>query len=60
MNAWNYTYDSLNRLKTVTKDDVLSAVYTYDAGGRRVRSWDVVDGTVDYVYCGLNIIDEVK
>lgn len=56
---WNYTYDSLNRLKTVTNDSVVSARYTYDAGGRRVRSWDTVDGEVDYVYSGLNIIDEV-
>ena len=39
---------------------MLSAVYTYDAGGRRVRSWDTVSGTTDYVYSGLNIIDEVS
>lgn len=55
-----YSYDPLNRLRIVTRDSVLSAVYTYDAGGRRVRSWDTVDGAVDYVYSGLNIIDEVS
>jgi len=58
--AWNYTYDTLNRLTKVHKDDVLSALYTYDAGGRRVRGWDTVDGTTDYVYSGLIIIDEVS
>jgi YD repeat-containing protein len=60
VNAWNYTYDPVDRLKRVYKDDVLSSVYTYDAGGRRVRSWDTVDGTTDYVYSGLNIIDEIS
>ena len=57
---WNYTYDPMNMLKTVTKDDVLSARYTYDAGGRRVQSWDTVDGSTDYVHSGLNIIDEIS
>ena len=57
---WNYTYDPLNRLTRVLKDDSLSAIYTYDAGGRRVRSWDTVDDTIDYVYSGLNIIDEIS
>lgn len=59
-NAWNYTYNPVNRLTRVEKDSVLSAVYTYDADGRRVRTWDTVDGIVDYVYSGLNIIDEVS
>jgi RHS repeat-associated protein len=40
------------------KNGALSAVYTYDADGRRVRSWDT-GGTTDYVYSGLNVIDEV-
>lgn len=57
--AWNYTFDALNRLKRVEKDGGLSALYTYDAGGRRVRSWDTVDGSIDYVYSGLSVIDEV-
>ena len=59
-NTGNYTYDQMNRLKTATNNDLLSAVYTYDAGGCRVRSWDTRDGVVDYVYSGLNILDEVK
>ena len=45
--AWNYTFDTLNRLTAVQKDGSLSALYTYDADGRRVRSWDTVDGTTD-------------
>ena len=38
----------------------MSIVYSYDAGGRRVRSWDTVYGSTDYVYSDLNIIDEIK
>ena len=60
VNAWNYTYDPVNRLKTAMKDGVVSARYTYDASGRRVRSWDTRDGVVDYVYSGLNIIAEIS
>ena len=41
------------------KNDAVSARYTYDADGRRVRSWDA-SGTTDYVYSGLNVIDEIK
>jgi YD repeat-containing protein len=59
-NACNYTYDPVDRLKRVYKDDVLSSVYTYDAGGRRVRSWFNVSGVTEYVYSGLNVIDEVR
>ena len=60
--AWNYTYDTLNRLTAVHKDGDLSALYTYDAGGRRVRSWENITGgvTTDYMYSGLNVIDEIN
>jgi len=47
-------------LRRVQRNGDLSALYTYDAGGRRVRSWDTVDGSTDYVYSGLNIIDEIN
>ncbi len=57
---WTYRYDPANRLINVEKNGALLAVYTYDADGRRVRSWDTVDGTTDYVYSGLNIIDEIN
>ena len=60
INEWNYSYDLLNRLVKVRKDDSLSALYTYDVGGRRVKSWDTIDGVVDYVYSGLNIIDKIR
>ena len=39
VNTWNYTYDPENRLRKVTKNGALSAIYTYDADGRRVRSF---------------------
>lgn len=35
-------------------------MFAYDADVERIRSWDTVDGTVDYVYSGLNIINEVN
>jgi len=51
---------SLNedRLINVKKNGAFSAHYTYDADGRRVRSVDR-GGVIDYVYSGLNVIDEV-
>lgn len=58
--AWNYTYDLFDRLTSVDLNSSLSARYTYDAGGRRVRSWDTVSGTTDYVLSGLNVLDEVN
>ncbi|MFH2112437.1 MAG: RHS repeat-associated core domain-containing protein [Candidatus Bathyarchaeota archaeon] len=58
-NDWAYRYDPEDRLINVKKNGVASAQYTYDAGGRRVRSWDTA-GTTDYVYSGLIVIDEIK
>jgi len=58
-NDWAYRYDSMDRLINVKENGVASARYTYDASGRRVRSWDAA-GTTDYVYSGLNVIDEVR
>lgn len=60
VDEWNPTYDPVNRVKKVIKNDVVTARYTYDADGRRVHSWDTVGGTTDYVYSGLNVIDEVS
>ncbi|MBN2335861.1 RHS repeat-associated core domain-containing protein [Candidatus Bathyarchaeota archaeon] len=57
--AWGYTYDPANRLINVEKNGAFSAHYTYDADGRRVRSVDD-GGVTDYVYSGLNVIDEVS
>ena len=58
--TWNYSYGPLDRLHKVYLNDSLTAKYTYDSGGRRVRSWDTGEGTVNYVYSGLNVLDEVK
>jgi RHS repeat-associated protein len=57
---WAYRYDSENRHIKVKVNGAAAARYTYDAGGRRVRGWDAVGGTVDYVYSGLNIVDEIN
>jgi RHS repeat-associated protein len=56
---WAYRYDPENRLINVEKNSAASARYTYDAGGRRVRSWGAA-GTTDYVYSGFNVVDEIK
>jgi RHS repeat-associated protein len=56
---WAYRYDPEDRLINVKKNSVTSARYTYDAGGRRVRSWGAA-GTTDYVYSGFNVVDEIK
>ena len=37
---WAYRYDPADRLINVEKNGVLSAIYSYDADRRRVRSWD--------------------
>jgi RHS repeat-associated protein len=56
---WTYRYDPEDRLINVKKNGDLSAVYTYDADGRRVRSLNG-DNVTDHVYSGLNVIDEVS
>ncbi len=56
---WSYRYDPANRLINAKKNGDLSAVYTYDADGRRVRSLNG-DNVTDHVYSGLNVIDEVS
>ena len=55
-----YRYNLQDRLVNVRRNGALSAVYTYDIDGRRVRSWYNVSGTIDYVYSSLNVIDEVS
>lgn len=47
VNTWNYTYDPENRLRRVTKNSALSAIYTYDADGRRIRSLDNASDVTD-------------
>lgn len=56
---WTYRYGPEDRLINVKKNGVVTARYTYDADWRRVRSVDG-GGVTDYVYSGLNIIDEVS
>jgi YD repeat-containing protein len=58
VDEWTYRYDPQNRLINVKKNGSFSAHYTYDADGRRVRGVDG-GGVTDYVYSGLNVIDEV-
>ena len=58
--TWNYSYGPLDRLSRVYLNGSLTAKYTYDSGGRRVKMWDTGEGTVDYVYSGLNVVDEVN
>jgi len=58
VDAWNYTYDPGNRLTAVLKEGVAQGRFWYDADGRRVRLWDVVDGFTDHVYSGLYVVYE--
>jgi RHS repeat-associated protein len=57
--TWTYTYDYLNRLRTVRKNSVLQGSSVYDADGRRVQVWDPSDGWAVNLYSGLNVICEV-
>ncbi len=59
-----YTYDALNRLRTVTRksDKAQIAVYTYDAEGRRiskaVTQSGALNGTTYFYYDGWRSIQE--
>ena len=62
--TFRYTYDSQNRLRTVTRDsdNALIAVYSYDALGRRVQKVvfndGPLDGTTDYAFDRQQDIEE--
>ena len=63
---FRYIYDADNRLRAVqsSQDDALIADYFYDAFGRRIaksvsNSGDL-DGTTEYVYDGVNVIEEFE
>ena len=68
-----YAYDAMNRLVQVKKKDggAVVATYTYDALGRRIRkgiadlggglgglTGDVPAGTTDYLYSGVQCVEE--
>jgi RHS repeat-associated protein len=62
--TYTYTYDAMNRLRTVTLDSggALIAVYSYDALGRRIQkvvtNSDGLNGTTDYYLDGAQEIEE--
>jgi RHS repeat-associated protein len=59
-----YAWDSMNRLRTVTRksDSTLIAVYTYDALGRRIQkvvtNSGALNGTTGFEYDGWRSIEE--
>ena len=55
-----YTYDYLNRLRTVRRksDNALVATYTYDALGRRIRKQLPSGAGSRYLYDGESLIEE--
>jgi RHS repeat-associated protein len=62
--TYQYTYDALNRLTSVTRDSdhAMIAVYSYDAIGRRIQMVVTNDGaqngTTDYYLDGQQDIEE--
>jgi RHS repeat-associated protein len=62
--TYTYTYDAMNRLRTVTRksDGMLVATYTYDAVGRRdskvVTNSGALNGTTYYYLDGWQEIEE--
>ena len=54
---WTYSYDSGNRLVTVSSNNMLVASFAYDAQGRRVKKV-AADGTHRYFYDGWLIVYE--
>jgi RHS repeat-associated protein len=59
-----YTWDAMNRLRTVTRksDNMVIAVYSYDADGRRIRkvvtNSGTLNGTTDFYLDGQQEIEE--
>ena len=54
---WTYTYDSGNRLVSVSSNGPTVATFAYDAQGRRVKKV-AVDGTHRYFYDGWLLVYE--
>ena len=56
---WTYTYDSGNRLISVSSNNTLVATFAYDTQGRRVKKVSA-DGTHRYFYDGWLLVYEPK
>ena len=54
---WTYTYDSGNRLISVSSNNTLVATFAYDTQGRRVKKVSA-DGTHRYFYDGWLLVYE--
>jgi len=54
---WTYSYDSGNRLVSVSSNNALVATFAYDAQGRRVKKV-AADGTHRYFYDGWLLVYE--
>ena len=54
---WIYTYDAVNRLKTVSSNGVLFVSNFYDAKSRRVKKV-TLEATTTFFYDGWNLIEE--
>ncbi len=57
---YHYTYDALNRLKSVEKDGSLLYAYTYDHTGRRVRKIDFINNVSSIYVSGNYEITQYK
>lgn len=57
---YSYTYDVLNRLKSVEKDGSLVYAYTYDHTGRRVRKIDFINNVSSIYVSGNYEITQYK
>ena len=56
---WSFTWDSGNRLATVSSNGVQIAAYAYDTFGRRVKK-TTADTTTHFFYDGWNLVREVE
>ena len=54
---WSYTYDSANRLATVSSNGVLLVTNNYDARSRRVRNV-TSEATPTYIYDDMKLVEE--
>ena len=56
--TWTYDYDAFNRLTSMRMNSSVQRLYSYDADGKRVRSYGGSLGNTRYVYSGLNVVYE--
>jgi RHS repeat-associated protein len=57
--TWDYTYDYVNRLTKIEKNQSILGEYAYDGDGKRLQKTEN-NITTTYIYSGINVIYEAN